>query len=439
MAVEQGTITLNEITLTGLDSDPTTGIGFAAPVGSVSFLGDQVSAAMWLKTGSGNTAWAPVGTVTSVALALPGIFTVSGSPVTSIGTLTGSLATQAANAVFTGPASGGPAVPTFRALVAADVSPIAWVRAGNSGTNASTDYIGTSDAVDFVSRTNGVERLRITSTGLVGIGVTPTQSLDISGQIRIRGGSPVSGYVLQSDTNGVGSWAPVSSVIGSSGIVSRAFFDDFLYNNIHNHDSPLSMTGFEASGGNVALETTAPADNSYSGLIIVGTGTNSSLSAKAALESSGGTNRIKCGGGSITVEWRVKIPVLSNGTVRFNVKAGLQGGTASGSPANGVYFEYIDNVNSGNWRGVSRNASTSTIVNGSIAPVADTWTKLRLEINSAGTLVTFYVDGVSIGTSSTNIPTTNASRLMASIERSGIVIGQNRNLYLDSVAWRIER
>ncbi len=61
------------------------------------------------------------GTVTSVALSLPAILTVSGSPVTTAGTLTAVLATQAANRVFAGPTGGGAAAPTFRALVAADL------------------------------------------------------------------------------------------------------------------------------------------------------------------------------------------------------------------------------------------------------------------------------------------------------------------------------
>lgn len=61
------------------------------------------------------------GSVSSVALSLPDIFQVTGSPVTSSGTLTGSLVAQAANRVFAGPASGADAAPTFRALVAADV------------------------------------------------------------------------------------------------------------------------------------------------------------------------------------------------------------------------------------------------------------------------------------------------------------------------------
>ena len=61
------------------------------------------------------------GTVISVGLAMPAIFSVSGSPVTTSGTLTASLATQSANLVFAGPTSGAAATPTFRSLVANDI------------------------------------------------------------------------------------------------------------------------------------------------------------------------------------------------------------------------------------------------------------------------------------------------------------------------------
>ncbi len=61
------------------------------------------------------------GGVTSVGLSAPIEFTVSGSPVTTNGTLTFTKATQSANLVYAGPATGSPAAPTFRALVAADV------------------------------------------------------------------------------------------------------------------------------------------------------------------------------------------------------------------------------------------------------------------------------------------------------------------------------
>lgn len=74
--------------------------------------------------GSGEMGWITVGgtgTVTSVALAAPGEFVVSGSPVTTSGTLTLDWADEAANLVFAGPNTGPDDVPTFRSLVKADL------------------------------------------------------------------------------------------------------------------------------------------------------------------------------------------------------------------------------------------------------------------------------------------------------------------------------
>lgn len=60
------------------------------------------------------------GTVTSVALTAPSIFSVAGSPITAAGTLALTLIAQAVNTVFAGPSSGSSAAPGFRALVPAD-------------------------------------------------------------------------------------------------------------------------------------------------------------------------------------------------------------------------------------------------------------------------------------------------------------------------------
>lgn len=82
--------------------------------------------------------------VTSVALALPNIFSVSGSPVTSTGTLTGALATQSANRVFAGPTTGSAATPAFRALVVADIPTL------NQNTTGTADNV-----VGVVALANG--------------------------------------------------------------------------------------------------------------------------------------------------------------------------------------------------------------------------------------------------------------------------------------------
>ena len=69
--------------------------------------------------GAGTLSIANTG-VTSVALSAPGIFTVSGSPVTTTGTLSFSLNTQTTNLVFASP-NGSTGAPTFRSLAYADL------------------------------------------------------------------------------------------------------------------------------------------------------------------------------------------------------------------------------------------------------------------------------------------------------------------------------
>src|ERR1700677_839857 len=102
-------------------------IGVKAAAGNTTFnlpVGNGSLNQVLITDGSGNTSWttAGAGTVSSVGLALPSsILTVSGSPVTGTGTLTGTLATQTANFVWAGPTTGSAATPTFRALVGADL------------------------------------------------------------------------------------------------------------------------------------------------------------------------------------------------------------------------------------------------------------------------------------------------------------------------------
>lgn len=113
---------------------------------------------LYLGWGAGST-----NAVTSVGLALPSIFSVSGSPVTSTGTLTGTLVTQANNLVFAGPTTGGPLTPTFRTLGLA--------------TNDINDVTITSAASGQALVYNGTKwvNTNTTSSASTGnIGVTPT-------------------------------------------------------------------------------------------------------------------------------------------------------------------------------------------------------------------------------------------------------------------------
>lgn len=110
----------------------TTGF-IVAPTSSDTFLKWTGSAFTW-----GTIAGA--GTVTSVGLALPAEFTISNSPVTSSGTLTGAWASQTANYVLAAP-DGMAGTPTFRALTADDVP-----TAGSVANALTIDDSGAGDA-----------------------------------------------------------------------------------------------------------------------------------------------------------------------------------------------------------------------------------------------------------------------------------------------------
>jgi hypothetical protein len=57
-----------------------------------------------------------------------------------------------------------------------------WTIIGNDGTDANANFIGTSDGVDFVTRTNNIERMRIDTAGAIGINNNnPQEQLHIGG------------------------------------------------------------------------------------------------------------------------------------------------------------------------------------------------------------------------------------------------------------------
>ncbi len=71
----------------------------------------------------------------------------------------------------------------------------AWLTSGNAGTTAGTHFIGTTDAQDLVFKTNNTEKMRITTSGNVGIGTTaPAYKLEVYGghgtYISVRGNMP---------------------------------------------------------------------------------------------------------------------------------------------------------------------------------------------------------------------------------------------------------
>jgi hypothetical protein len=167
------------------------------------------------------------GTVTSVGLSLPSIMAVTNSPVTTSGTLTGTLTTQAVNSIFAGPSSGAAATPTFRALTTADIPALAY------GT-------GTVTSVSVVSA-NGLAGTVATATTTPAI----TLSTTITGLLK-GNGTAISAAVANTD------YVPLSTVITKTADYTITNTDTWIINN---------KTGS-------ALTLTFPAASSWTGRYI---------------------------------------------------------------------------------------------------------------------------------------------------------------------------
>lgn len=63
-----------------------------------------------------------------------------------------------------------------KALTTNNIANITWITTGNAGTNSSTNFLGTTDAVSLIFKTDNTERLQINSVGEIGAGTAPVSN-----------------------------------------------------------------------------------------------------------------------------------------------------------------------------------------------------------------------------------------------------------------------
>lgn len=117
--------------------------------------------------------------------------------------------------------SGTPTVPNWSRLNDSPTTGTEWKLLGNAGTNATTNFLGTTDNIDLVFKTNNVEKMRILSGGNIGVGTaSPSQKLDVVGNVQFsqalmpNGNAGTSGQALISQGAGTAPiWSNVNSVL----------------------------------------------------------------------------------------------------------------------------------------------------------------------------------------------------------------------------------
>lgn len=276
------------------------------------------------------------GTVTSVGLALPtAIFDISGSPITTAGTLTATFDTQLANLVFAGPTTGAAAAPTMRALVNADLPIVDMPHGGaNKALTANNGGIVWSDADSFeILAGTATARQRLWS----GATATPAWSpyadvatvsqgdmiyaLTSSALATLAKDTNATRYMSNQGTSNAPSWNQVNLANGVTGSLPNA--------NLAN--SAITIAGVStALGGSITETTMLDSIGSTRGMIpLRGASTWAGLavgSANTVLNSNG-----------IDASWgTVPNAALANSSISFTDGAGI-GGSGSPTSLGGTY------------------------------------------------------------------------------------------------------
>lgn len=224
-------------------------------------------------SGTGN------GSVTAVGLSLPtDVFNVTGSPITTAGTLTGAFVAQAPNLVFAGPTVGPEdAAPTFRYLVAADIptglpyvtsvgfaaTPTLFTVSGQPITTSGTIMLGVADQQPnyvFAGPPTGTSAgaptfrqlvtadfptLYYQSVQINGVTLPPTSTLNFSSSFASTSTSPTTAISLAPTTVTAGSYACVSATINQFGQITAASSVGCTGDNV----PPNTVFAGPASGG----------------------------------------------------------------------------------------------------------------------------------------------------------------------------------------------
>jgi len=223
------------------------------------------------------------------------------------------------------------------------------------------------------------------------------------------------------------------------------FIEDFepaYVMNVFEHFTGYQPTSSNSSFQNSAHGTGAKAgsaggdtmvDTSHPGIVRLQTGTDTDGSAIIYTGQS-----FVWGAGEAFYESEIYIPTLPDVTDDADIWAGFGNTfqTNDTPPDTGLWFEWNQGVNSGNWR-VGFGNGTATYQNTSVAPVGGTWAKLGIVVAADAASARFYIDGVLVSTvTDSHIPHAIANSCNMFFRITKLAGTNNRQLVVDYVRYR---
>lgn len=178
-------------------------------------------------------------------------------------------------------------------------------------------------------------------------------------------------------------------------------------------ESPFIVTVL-GTGAGVSAQTS---DQTRWGALNVGTGTTATGYCNVNLPATS----VRFGGGEANLRFLVETSAnLSDAVNDYEITVGFGDVFTAGLQTDGVTFRYNDGLNGGKWQCETASGAVRTTADSGVTVALSTRYLMEIEINAAGNLATFYINGAQVAQIATNIPTAvgRESGVLARIEKS---------------------
>lgn len=214
------------------------------------------------------------------------------------------------------------------------------------------------------------------------------------------------------------------------------YFDD-CFGALTDGNAASAFLTANVSGTGATVSNVTVTETGVFGILALETGTSTTgrsvlYSGRSALGAA-----LSLGQGVTKIKTKIKIPTLSTSGERYKIIFGLAGDSTTATINDGIYFEY-DDATSTNWRIQSANDGTRSAANTTTVVAAGSWIRLEVAANANASVVSYLINGSTVATSTTNIPTGTAdpvSPILGIFKSAG---SSNRTIQTDYVGFSLE-